>query len=487
MVSGQAADRSFLRVCSLSLLLVAGALPATPVIAWSQGSFHGHGRVERVKGDPSKGYLELYEFKAFLTPVGDSETGYSYHMGDPGTAEHPGSGCITFPYSHAGDPPPPPLPSGEYTLLTSWGEVFPRGKIVPNIMINPFQQTNQDALQPIDYSGYFTQGDWDPSGSNPIFQTFTATGTGITRATFAKADDVSGGQIEFSIHRSNGGNVETWPQVGPTRNRTRGGYGGDHWVSWDGGEVPTVPGEMYAIRLYSTSGVNIQPYWCNDSFYPQGRGYRGNQASPANHDYYIIVFSDNDGTLHTMTNRSFRYLSLFEDFHQKFAQSYKARGGHFAGSTLMATTGGKEGWEFSVRVSVHQGTPGGPQIGPAKIMPCAFAPYSGVAGAAFGPDEVPTTVGQTYWIVYERPGGQGFNSYLMNEGNTFPDGTGAYHDAGNWTTIGQDLLINIFEYEATEPPPVTPADLDFNKDGIVDEFDLLLLMEHWHETSYAGP
>lgn len=426
---------------------VLGALLAfTPDAALAQGSLHGHGRTERIKGDPTKGYLEHYEYKAFLSPTGTG-TGFSYHMGDPGTAQHGGQGCITLTG----------IPAGNYTLLTSWGEFFPRGKVAPGAVINNGQQTTHNADQPIDYSGYYTQLDWDPSGANPIFQTFVATGTSITRASFAKADNTSGGSINFSIHQSNGGNVETWPQVGPARSRSRGGYGGDHWVSWDAGEVATTPGQTYAIRLFASNGVNIQPYWSDDSFYTGGRGYRGNQASPANHDYYIIVYSDNDGTIHTMTNRSHGYNNLFAEYHQKFAQSYTARGTSFAGSTLMATLGGASGWNFTVQVSLHSGTPGGPQVGPTKTMPCAFAPFAGVAGAAFALGEAPTTIGQTYWIVYERPGGLGFNAYTMNEGDTYSGGTGAYYDNPTWTTLGQDMLINIFEYASTGAPTSTPT------------------------------
>ncbi len=453
---------------------------------FAQGSFHGHARVEKIKGDPSKGYVELYEYKAFLTPVGGNETGYSYHIGDPGTAIDPYTGCITW----TGVKPE------TYTLFTSWGEFYPRGKVVPSVVITSGNQTVQDALQPVDYSAYYDRGSWDNQGSNPIFQTFTGSGNSITRVSFSKADDSKDGQIQVSIHESNGGEVQTWPQIGTRQSVNRSGLGADHWVGWDAGEVVTKPGKTYAVRLYATNGVNIQPYWCNDSLVPNGTGYRGSQNSPAGHDYYIIVFSDSDGTIHTMTNRSAKYLRLFQVYHDRFAQSYTARGGAFAGSSLMATLGGSSGWRFNVRVSVHSGTPGGPQIGPAKIMPCAFAPFAGVAGAAFGPNEVPTVAGQTYWVVYERYGATGFNAYMMNEGNTYAGGSGAYCDGNTWTTVQEDLLINIFEYTAAvptptpspspTPPPVTPLDVDFNKDGVVDQFDLLILIEHWHESTYVS-
>lgn len=403
------------------------------------GNFHGHARFEKIKGDPSWGHVELYEYKAFLSPDGNG-TGYSYHCGDPGTAQHPYTGCITFR----------DIPPGTYSLMVSWGEFYPRGKVVSGVVISDGMWTEQNADQPIDYSGYLSKYNWDSAGGNPIYQTFVATGSSIVRASFAKADSSTGGQVYFSIHEDNGGNVEDWPQVGPTRSVNRGGSGGDHWVAWQAGEVPTMPGRMYAIRLYATNGVNIQPYWSLDSLYPQGTGYRESQSNPAEHDYYIVIFSDNDGTIATMMVRSSGYNYLV-GWYDRWAQSYTARGISLAGASLMVTIGGAGGWDFSVRVTVHSGSPDGPQVGPTKVMPCAFAPFAGVAGVCYSRGEVPTTIGQTYWIVYEREGGGGFNTYRMNEGNVYSGGTAAYYD-GSWHSQFFDLWMNLYEYK-----PLTPT------------------------------
>src|SRR5262249_23300002 len=135
------------------------------------GPFHGQGRFERIKGDPGRGYVELYEFKGFLTPLGEG-TGYSYHLGDPGTAIHPYAGCITLRN----------VPAGNYTLLTSWGEFYPRGKVVSGIVIEPGRTTERNADEALDYSGYLTRSQWDPSGGNPVFHTFVATATSIPPA-----------------------------------------------------------------------------------------------------------------------------------------------------------------------------------------------------------------------------------------------------------------------------------------------------------------
>jgi hypothetical protein len=428
------------------------------------GNFHGHARFEKIKGDPSWDHVELYEYKAFLSPNGNG-TGYSYHCGDPGTALHPYEGCITIR----------DIPIGTYSLMASWGEFFPRGKVVSDVVIaGGGAWTERNADQPIDYSGYLTKSSWDSTGGDPVYQTFVATGTSIVRASFQKADSSSDGQINFSIHEDNGGNVENWPQVGPTRSVNRGGYGADHWVAWQAGEVSTVPGRKYAIRLDATSGVNIQPYWSNDSLYSYGTGYRESQSNPANHDYYIVVFSDNDGTIATMMVRSCGYTHL-AGWYDRWAQSYTARGTSLAGAALMGTLGGGSGWDFSVRVTVHSGSPNGPQVGPTKVMPCAYAPFAGVAGVCYSRGEVPTTIGETYWIVYEREGGGGFNAYRMNEGDVYSGGTAAYYD-GSWHSQSFDLWMNLYEYK---------VDLDAN--NWVDSIDYALFVEQWLATGIGLP
>ncbi len=417
----------------MAIVFLVGLILCAPCVASASGDFHGHARFEKIKGDPSKGYVELYEYKAFLSPNG-SGTGYSYHVGDPGTAIHPGHGCITFS----------DIPAGTYSLLTCFPEFFPRGKVVSGVVITDGMQTNQDADEPIDYSGYYTKSEWDPSGSNPIYQTFTATGSSIVRASFAKADSTGGGEIEFSIHKDAGGAVETWPQVGPTRSCGRGGYGADHWVGWQAGEVPTLPGQTYAVRLFATNGIHIQPYWSDDSFYPLGTGFRGGQAGPAGHDYYVAVFSDSDDTRATLIVRS-AGIGPLEGWYERWAQAYTAHGTSLAGAALFGSRGGSGGWDFSVRVKVREGTPDGPQVGPTKTMPCAFAPFFGLAGVSYSRGEVPTTAGRTYWIVYEAADGGGFSASRMNEGELYAGGTAAHYN-GSWSIQAFDLCMNIYEW-----------------------------------------
>lgn len=439
--------RGFFRWCGVIVLLCASGH-----MVWGAGTFHGFSQFEKVKGRPDLGYAQLYEYKAFLSPEGDG-TGYSYHCGDPGTCPQPYTGCMYFPG----------VPAGRYALLSCFPEFLPRGVVVSNIVVLDSQTTQRNANQPMDYSGYLTKDQWDPVGANPIFQTFLAQGTSVSRIAFAKADDNRLGSIRISVHRDNGGTLENWPQVGPERVVSRQGYGADHWASWDAGQVPLVAGTMYAVRLFANDGPNVQPYWCDDSLYPQGRGYRATNASPAGHDYYIAVFTDSDGTIATMQTRDYDGGNLAGSS-QRWAQSYTARGPYLAGVAAKATLGGVDGWNFPLKITIRPSTPSSGPVGPAKIMPNAFAPYIGVSGVAYNPGEVPTTVGQTYWIVYERPNGASFNMSRQRDGDTYAGGTAAAQaTTGQWVNMPYDLYMHIYEYApGTTPlptlvPTVTPT------------------------------
>lgn len=443
--------------------------------AWANGSFHGFSHFEKVKGRPDLGMVQLYEYKAFLTPDGNG-TGFSYHCGDPGTCPEPYTGCMWWPS----------VPPGRYSLLSVFPDFFPRGKVVTDILIISGQRTERNADQPLDFSAYYTKEQWDPIGAAVILQTFLATGVSVSRISFAKADDNRQGSIRMSVHRDNGGLIENWPQVGPERVVGRQGYGGDHWAAWNSGDVPLTPGTMYAVRLEAVNGPNIQPYWCDDSFYPYGRGYRATQSAPVNRDYFMAVFTDNDGTLATMQARDWDSGILAgATFYDRWAQSYQARGSSLAGAAVRATIGGGSGgWNFPLRISVHAGAPDGPQVGPVKTMPNAFAPYIGQSGVSYNPGEVPTTFGQTYWIVYQRPDGSGFNVTRQRDGNTYPHGTAAYRAQGVWVMQQYDLYMHIYEYGSgitplptltftpspthtpTVTPTFTPSNTPFSKQHI---------------------
>jgi hypothetical protein len=431
MATSSIPSRTFL--CSVLFLTVLILFPSN---AFAAGSVHGHAQLEKVKGRPDLGQYQLYEYKAFLCKDGNTSDCFSYHCGDPGTALHPYTGCFYFPS----------VPAGTYSLMSSFGKFFPRGKVTSSVTVINNQQTERDSNEPIDYSAYYSKSSWDSTGASTIYQTFIASGQSVSRVSFAKADSTSGGLIYVSIRDgSGGGNVQNWPLVGTERSCTRGGYGADHWVSWHRGEVQLTPGETYAVKLRDQYSRAIQPYWCNDSYYANGTGYRGSQSSPANHDYYIAVFADNDNTCATVLPRSSGLNNLM-GWKDGWAQSFKAKGTSFAGAALFGTDGN---WEFTATCSVHANSPNGTQIGPTKTVPSVYGVSScGVAGVCFSRGEVETTPGNTYWIVYQVSGG--FNVYRMNEGNGYSDGTSAYKQGSSWINTSNDLYISIYEY--TEPP-----------------------------------
>jgi len=418
------------------LALVGGLAPAG-----NAEDFHGHAKFERVKGRADLGYVELYEYKAFLCPVGTGQ-GFSYHVGDPGTALHPYEGCITI-----GNVPP-----GEYALLTFQANFFPRGTVVPNITVAPGGGAEQDALEPIDYSGHYDDPNldppWDEGWADQYFQTFTAEGTSIVRVAF-KSPGSSVDLYEVSVHDgSGGGSVDAWPQIGPSR--TIGHQtGSDRWVAWRSGEAPTSPGQTYAVRIRDAQGSKtFSLYWISGDLYPQGTCYRYNGEGPVDKDLYMAVFSDSDGTIVSCMILSHEMGPLLGD-HPKWAQSFTAQGRALAGFAVYAANphDAPDNWDWTGVLSVHHSAPDGEQIGPTKTVPSAFYPHLGIVGCAYGPDEVPLAHGETYWIVFD-PTDPSINPVGL--GHDYLGGRAAFWNGNAWEyLLAADMQMNIYEY-ATE-------------------------------------
>ena len=87
--------------------------------------------------------------------------------------------------------------------------------------------------------------------------------------------------------------------------------------------------------------------------------------------------------------------------------------------------------EFSV--SIRQGGPTGPQIGPTRT---GTAGNGGAQTLVWQPGEVPTTPGETYCVKVVRTDGQPFSIYLVDplvdNGDACPEGCVWWFDGSNW-------------------------------------------------------
>jgi hypothetical protein len=208
--------------------------------------------------------------------------------------------------------------------------------------------------------------------------------------------------------------AETGAQIGPTR---ESGVHDRMTAKWLHGEVPLVPGKTYYVKLTRTGGGTFSLY-CNNNqggnLYPYGHAYFNGVPQP-DVDIGMVIESDDDG-LATMYQRPM--LSTGMDG-TELGQTFKALGTSINVVTIHGTS-----WEGSngtaVTFSIHQGGPGGPQIGISKTQYIRdYRPMCQWMTVTWQPGEVTGLIpGQTYYLKMVSTG-----FYItMNTNNPYPDG-----------------------------------------------------------------
>lgn len=438
--------------CGVALAAVL-TLMATPerVDAFGFGDVHGRGRFEKIKGQPQMGYVELYESDLFMSFSDSSILGQARRLG---TTWWGGTSCITSTVGdgryciHAFE--------GDYSLLVNQPDFFIRPKVVPDLTVVRQQVMEVNVELPIDYSTYFNNS-WTNPGTT-WYQTFTATGTGVTGVSFLLAG-TSAGQADVSILEDNGDpDVRNWQHVA-TRRESSIGANTDNWVRWRSGEVPMIPQTRYAVRVTGIGGT-FQPYKRDKDSNSYGAGdpdiegqaYDQNGIAQ-NFDLNYVVFADNDGTIVTMNKRN-SGIGFLQDgnFGTRWGQTFVAQGQGLAGVDVFAA-GAENQWDLDFLWKVREGGPTGTQIGPDKITEAAFfGAGAGLHGVSYNPDEVTLVPGQTYFVEFNihNPPAQspGFNPYIMTGDDSYADGI-AYQDNTPRSTI--DLNMTIVEYAVAQP------------------------------------
>ncbi len=243
-------------------------------------------------------------------------------------------------------------------------------------------------------------------------QTFVATGTDVAMVTVISPD--GGSCVRVTIRE---GGPEG-PQVGPQRNVVNGSLF-PAFARWTPGEVPTIPGRQYAVRLDLISGHSWVPAFSyRTNQYPNGHAWMDGEPIPEA-DLRVAVTSRDNGFLdeYRVTNwwRSNSFAELI--------QTFVTRGQELRIAQMMLA--GQEG--YVMRVSVHQWSgsyPPGPQVGVAKH---AEMSASLLQGAVWGPAEAPLSPGGTYAVRFVRADGQPFAIYGdsddYSQGQAYFDGT----------------------------------------------------------------
>jgi len=423
-----------------------------PASARSDGTVTGHGRFERIKGKPHMGYVELYESNLFLSPAASPPVGPSRRLGAPPNQAPTYDGFYSIT-----------MPAGTYSILVNQPLFFIRPKVLPDVVIRDGQTTVAHVELPIDFSTAFRDpGQWT-GPENTWYQTYTAAGMSVTGVSFVLAGTAAT-VCSVSVMEDNGdADVRNWTVLA-TRSVSVG-TNTDNWVRWRSGEVPTVPGRRYAVRLAGTNG-SIQPYKRNKdaNSYVGGQAYNS-AGTPQNFDLNCTVFADNDGTRVTMNKRTQGEGSLVDgNWGQRWGQSFIARGRYLAGADVWAAGDVQGGacpnaWDLTFEWKVRRGGPTGAQVGPTKQTRAAYQAFGvGLHGVSYNRGEVPLQSGDTYFIEFRYASGppchpEGFNPLISND--PFAEGM-AYQ--GDSARPNMDLAMTILEYtQPMDSPFITVA------------------------------
>lgn len=280
------------------------------------------------------------------------------------------------------------LPSGQYAICIPAGDTY-GPLVVPSVEVRAGGVTRVDLRV---RQSLVIEGDSWVQGFPSFAQSFTATGLGLTMAQI-KAFGASR-RVTLQVLEGEG---PAGTPLGPPRTTEPVGGEGTRSVSWAGGEVPTVPGRAYTIRISAADGqLWIPGVAGRGDVYPTGMAWFDGSPRPHS-DLGLLLVEDNENlrTDYALVagHRDYRAVSAGQTF------TALSRYITFASAAL----GGVGDAPSYVRFSMREAGPGGRQIGPSK----AVAPGPNAA-VAWGPHEVPVNPGRTYYLHIESLRGDEF-------------------------------------------------------------------------------
>jgi hypothetical protein len=274
---------------------------------------------------------------------------------------------------------------------------------------------------------------WDDTGYYEFGQTFKATGP--VSMIYLRCPGPA--NYTLTIHEGGPGG----PQVGVTR--TFNGSG-DWRVVYSYGEMPTVAGNIYYLRVRTSSpaqgGVIMQmdPRADYSDPMPEGCLYLGTGGTPVPQpmrDLGCVIMCDDDGLITNMYTRDSGY-SLGNA--TSVGQTFIARGVNLISASIYSPTS-----DFVGVFRIRQGGPGGPQVGTTKKARVGQWATPEII-ALWAPGECPLTPGNTYYLEVTRDGGGTFTAYA-NQYNPYAYGQAYYNGSA---VSGTDLACTIMEEES---------------------------------------
>ncbi|MBI4582190.1 MAG: carboxypeptidase regulatory-like domain-containing protein [Planctomycetes bacterium] len=298
------------------------------------------------------------------------------------------------------------LPPGRYAVCVPAGETY-RPVVVPAVEVRADNTARVDLRA---RQSLVIDGDSWVQAYPSFAQSFAATGLGLTVAQIK----AFGSQRRVTLQVLDGEGPTERP-LGPPRTTEPVGGEGTASVCWAGGEVTTIPGRVYTLKMSAAEGQMWVPGVAGrGDVYPLGMAWFDGSARPHS-DLGLLLCEDSDDlrTDYALagSRRDHRAISAGQTF------VALSRCITFASAQLAGVGAAPS----HVRFSIHEGGPGGPQLGPSK----AVAPGPDAA-VVWGPQEVPVEPGGVYYLHIESySGGEFLINYQRDayaQGQAFFDG-----------------------------------------------------------------
>lgn len=324
----------------------------------------------------------------------------------------------------------PSVPDGNYTIAT-W-DTWWRSSFLFN------QQISGSVADPIFLRLNATMWSYGAQwygNHNEFGQTFAATGSSIVMLTVRSAN--GGFPITASFHeRGPGGS-----QVGPSKTISFGAS--DNRIFWNGGEVPTVPGNIYYLSLKAPAGNFSPVLTVNDpvpdlsAASPEGRAwFDGVPASDSRLDLGIVIMSDDDGII---TNMNVRPGGASLSNSTSVGQTFFARG-----TSLISFSAWIPAGDAVLVATLYDGV-NGSRIGTAKRSKL-MRWGDPVVMFNWAPGEAPLTPGMPYYLEVTRDDGGTISSAYVNQYAQYPGGNAFRNRAVQPANV--DLAGTIMEEES---------------------------------------
>ncbi|MCC6485546.1 MAG: fibronectin type III domain-containing protein [Armatimonadetes bacterium] len=250
---------------------------------------------------------------------------------------------------------------------------------------------------------YYPVGfDYYPSPAQEFVQSFEALGTSVTSVSVKFATSQTANATIHSVSIDPQRNQTIGAQIGPAR-VLQGSFSNDSMATWSAGEVPTVPGQYYAVKFRRSDGNNFQVYYCRvrdfgGEAFPGGRQWYG--ATQTADALKTVIGMDTDGATSTMNTSIANSQITFQGV-TVAGQTFTANGTSLIGVHFLAgNVAAQPDMEVALFQSPGSGGMGANQVGPSKFV--RAIDNNGRTVATWFPGEAPLTPGQQYYVRIKR-------------------------------------------------------------------------------------